>query len=461
MARTANKGIEGDHVGRFQQGRRQRPDIDFPLPIVENPLYLVLFPSNMAERPVKYRAKAAKAGPSPTPALADRDGLDDRIIGAEGGLKPVMSRVAQVARSSAPVLILGETGSGKEVVARAIHTQSDRSDGPFIRVNCGALPAELVDSELFGHERGSFTGAMASRRGWFEQAHQGTLLLDEIGELSLAAQVRLLRILQDGVLQRVGAEKTIRVDVRLVAATHRDLADMVKRGRFREDLWYRIAVFPILLPPLRDHREDIPAMAEHFARRAAARFGLPFRAPAAGDVALLTAYSWPGNVRELAAVIDRAVLIGEGRRLDVARALGAAAHAGGVPAAAALQPAPGPDADRSTAGALAAPRAPAAALAATALRVEASPPGDALLDAASIEPLEIAIRRHIERALAACHGRVDGRYGAARLLEVNPQTLRAKMRKLGIDWASYRSSSSEMVDGEMAGDDEPAERRGR
>ncbi len=356
-----------------------------------------------------------------------------------------MARVAQVARSSAPVLILGETGSGKEVIARAIHTQSDRSLGPFIRVNCGALPAELVDSELFGHERGSFTGAMAARRGWFEQAHTGTLLLDEIGELSLAAQVRLLRILQDGVLQRVGAEKTIRVDVRLVAATHRDLADLVKRGRVREDLWYRIAVFPILLPPLRDHREDIGAMAEHFARRAAARFGLRPCAPSPADVALLTAYTWPGNVRELAAVIDRAVLIGEGRRLDVARALGAATHVaaahGAASHGAATRAATHPRAPGSPVSARPVDPLSAAPLGALDLTPDASPPGaaDGPLDPGSIETLEVAIRRHIERALAACHGRVDGRYGAARLLEINPQTLRAKMRKLGIHWASYRS----------------------
>jgi transcriptional regulator with GAF, ATPase, and Fis domain len=358
----------------------------------------------MTEKIAKYHVKSAKTGASPL--LADRDGLDDRIIGAEGGLRPVMERVAQVARSTAPVLILGETGSGKEVVARAIHTQSARARGPFIRVNCGALPGELVDSELFGHERGSFTGAMAARRGWFEQAHLGTLLLDEIGELSLAAQVRLLRILQDGILQRVGGEKSIRVDVRLVAATHRDLADMVRRGRFREDLWYRIAVFPILLPPLREHDEDIPAMAEHFARQAAARFGVAFRPPSARDLSLLTGYGWPGNVRELAAVIDRAVLLGEGRRLEIERALGVGTEIHGPP------------------GQIAAP-----------------------LPAASgrdrIEPLDVAIRRHIERALAACHGRVDGPHGAARLLRINPQTLRARMRKLEIDVARFRAHGDE------------------
>jgi hydrogenase-4 transcriptional activator len=345
--------------------------------------------------------------PAAPPALADRDGLDDRVIGADHGLRQVMQRVAQVARSTAPVLILGETGSGKEVIGRAIHAQSSRPLGPFIRVNCGALPTELIDSELFGHERGSFTGASATRRGWFEQAHGGTLLLDEIGELSLAAQVRLLRVLQDGVLQRVGGEKSLSVDVRVVAATNRDLADMVRRGRFRQDLWYRLAVFPIALPPVREHPEDIRAMAEHFARRAAARFGVPFRMPSEKDIALLEAYPWPGNVRELAAVMDRAVLLGEGVRLEVARALGGPSPS--MPSLAA--PAPNP---------------PAAA------------PAQAATGPHEIEPLDVVVRAHIERALAATLGRVDGPFGAARLLRINPHTLRARMRKLGVDWRRFR-----------------------
>ena len=330
-----------------------------------------------------------------------------------------MERVAQVARSTAPVLILGETGSGKEVIARAIHLQSPRADGPFIRVNCGAVAPELIDSELFGHERGSFTGAMASRRGWFEQAHGGTLFLDEIGELSLAAQVRLLRVLQDGILQRVGGENSLQVDVRVVAATHRDLHEMVRAGRFREDLWYRLAVFPIALPPLREHREDIPAMAAHFARRASARFGVAARPPSERDLALLRSYEWPGNVRELAAVIDRAVLLGEGGQLDVERALGLTvvpAAAGGPAAAAAVAPA----ADWGGGGA---------------------PAGEWRRPVpADVEPLEVMIRRHIERALAATSGRIEGPHGAARILGINPHTLRARMRKLGIEWSRFRLS---------------------
>ena len=203
-----------------------------------------------------------------------RKTLSDTIVGVDSGLRAVMERVELVARSDAPVLIFGETGTGKELVARAIHNRSARHNGPFDRVNCGAIPAELIDSQLFGHERGAFTGAVEARRGWFERADGGTLFLDEIGDLPPAAQVRMLRILQDGWMERVGGEKPINVDVRIVAATHRDLAAMVADGRFREDLWYRIAVFPIVLPTLRERREDIARLAAHFAQRAAIRFGL-------------------------------------------------------------------------------------------------------------------------------------------------------------------------------------------
>ena len=185
-----------------------------------------------------------------------------------------MERVDLVAQSDVPVLILGETGSGKEVVARAIHKGSRRQPGPFLRVNCGAIPPELIDSELFGHERGSFTGAVATRKGWFERADGGTLFLDEVGELPPAAQVRLLRILQDGSFERVGGQRPLHVDVRIVAATHRDLHAMVADGRFREDLWYRIAVFLVRIPPLRERIEDIPALAAAFrpASRSAAGY---------------------------------------------------------------------------------------------------------------------------------------------------------------------------------------------
>src|SRR4029453_8506677 len=200
-------------------------------------------------------------------------------------------------------------GTGKEVVSRAIHTRSTRGAAPFIRVNCGAIPSELVDSQLFGHERGSFTGAADTRKGWFERADGGTLFLDEIGELPLPAQVRLLRVLQDGFIERVGGQQPLKVDVRIVAATHRDLAAMVKNATFREDLWYRINVFPILLPRLAERIEDIPALARHLAQRAANRFGLPFVEPTTADLHALLNYSWPGNIRELGAVMHRAAIL--------------------------------------------------------------------------------------------------------------------------------------------------------
>jgi len=332
-----------------------------------------------------------------------RTELADTIVGATGRLRPVMERVELVSRSDVPVLLLGETGSGKEVIARAIHARSARAAGPFIRVNCGAIPPDLIDSELFGHEKGSFTGAIGTRRGWFERADGGSLFLDEIGELPLAAQVRLLRVVQEGVFERVGGEHTITVDVRIVAATHQDLATMVQDGSFREDLWYRIAVFPIMLPPLREHPEDLAALAEHLAHRAAVRFGFALQLPSPQDITLLTNYAWPGNVRELAAVIDRAAILGAGKSLEIAKALGVMTHG------------------RLT------PQTPG--------RVPAAP----LPVATTPMPLEAAMKQHIEAALAVTGGRVEGPYGAARLLDINPHTLRGKMRKLEIAWSKFRT----------------------
>jgi len=255
------------------------------------------------------------------------------------------------------------------------------------------------------------------RQGWFERADGGTLFLDEIGELPLAAQVRLLRVLQDGFIERVGGEQPIRVDVRIVAATHRDLAAMVKSGAFREDLWYRVNVFPILLPRLRERIGDIPALARHFAERAANRFGLPLVEPTSSDLHLLLSYSWPGNIRELAAVVDRAAILGNGERLDVAAALGVV-HGS-------AQPVPPPAAGPTLYGVIPEPSHHARPL-------DAVPAGQALTS------LDGAMKAHIERALVATRGRVEGRGGAAALLGINPHTLRARMRKLKIDWARYR-----------------------
>ncbi|MCW5757916.1 MAG: sigma-54-dependent Fis family transcriptional regulator [Phycisphaeraceae bacterium] len=321
-----------------------------------------------------------------------RQSLAEPIIGVQSGLRPIMDRVAMVAPQDLPVLILGETGSGKEVIARAIHEQSDRHDGPFLRVNCGALPPELIDSHLFGHEKGAFSGAIEQRRGWFERADGGTLFLDEVGELPPAAQVRMLRVVQEGLLERVGGQQSVRVDCRIVAATHRDLAAMVRDRTFREDLWYRLAVFPLLLPPLRDRLEDLPELVAHLAERAATRFGLPPFEIRTEDLDTLAAYPWPGNIRELAAVIDRAALLGSGHRLAIGAAMGLQAS-----------PDPGPAPAATGAGA---PHA--------------------------IAPLREVIRAAIMAALAECRGRIDGPGGAAALLDINPSTLRSKMRKLGI-----------------------------
>jgi len=346
-----------------------------------------------------------------------RQTLSEDVVGGQTGLKHVMERVELVATSDVPVLILGDTGTGKEVVSRAIHARSRQAGGPFIRVNCGAIPPELIDSQLFGHEKGSFTGASEQHHGWFERANGGTLFLDEIGELPLPAQVRLLRVLQDHQIERVGGKSPIHVEVRIVAATHRDLAQMVKDRTFREDLWYRINIFPILLPTLRERIEDIPALVRHFAHKAATRFGLPAAEPTAADLAALSDYHWPGNIRELGAVIDRAVILGKGRRLDVTTALGFS------------RPIP-PPTDRAGATMYEvipeSPDPPSPA-----------PAADSILPN-TILPLNAAMRQHIERALLATRGRVEGKRGAAAILQINPHTLRARMRKLGIDAGRFR-----------------------
>ncbi len=333
-----------------------------------------------------------------------RSQLVDAVVGDDGGLSAVMERVEMVATSDLPVLILGETGSGKEVIARAVHTRSRRAEGPFTRVNCGAIPGELVDSELFGHEKGSFTGAAARKRGWFERSDRGTLLLDEVADLPKAAQVRLLRVLQDGIITRVGGETTITVDVRVIAATNADLPGMVQRGEFRADLWYRLAVFPLVLPPLRERPQDIPALVEMLVQRASRHFGMRPQAATPADLALLASYDWPGNVRELGSVIDRAVILGGGRRLEVAKALGYSQGSldGGAPAA------PGQFGQATS------------------------------TTDQPLVPLDEAIARHIRTALAASQGRIEGPHGAARVLKINPHTLRARMRKLGIDWGAFR-----------------------
>ncbi len=310
------------------------------------------------------------------------------IIGANFGLKGVMELVRQVAPLSTPVLLLGETGVGKEVIATAIHNSSPRRDGPLVKVNCGAIPENLMDSELFGHEKGAFTGAVTQKRGRFERSHGGTIFLDEIGELSAEAQVRLLRVLQEKEIERVGGSDPIKVDIRVIAATHRNLEAMLAEGRFREDLYFRLRVFPIVIPPLRDRLVDIPALMQHFIRKKAREMGLahiPTLYP--GVIDRLIHYHWPGNVRELQNVVERALILSKGGPL-VFEDLQASTRDG-------------------------------------------SPVRDAIPDDGSLK-LDRVVSRHIQRVLEMTDGKVHGDRGVARLLDVNPSTLRKKMRKLGI-----------------------------
>jgi len=390
-------------------GTRLLPKHEAMIRLLQEPLGIAL-DNDRRLHELQMLREAAEADRRSLLTRLGRIEIADTVVGSESGLRHVLQRVRQTAQSEVPVLILGETGTGKELIAREIHNSSARQHGPFIRVNCGAIPSELIDSQLFGHEKGSFTGAVESRQGWFERASGGTLFLDEIGELPLNAQVRFLRVLQDGFVERVGGHQPIQVDVRVVAATHRDLAAMVVEGQFREDLWYRIAVLPVLIPPLRDRKEDIPALVEHMLDKAATRFGLTRVAATEDDIRLMHNYDWPGNIRELGAVIDRAALLGEGHTLDVAVALGTAQ--------------------------------PARRKLATAPAFSVSGVAPVTSHSSTFASLDDAIRSHIESALGAAYGRIEGPRGAAALLQVNPHTLRAKMRKLRIDWGAYRVGHS-------------------
>ena len=232
----------------------------------------------------------------------------DQIIGNSPALEFVLSEVERVAPTDSTVLVLGETGTGKELIARAVHNLSARCGRPFIKLNCAAIPFELLESELFGHEKGAFTGAFAQKIGRFEMADTGTLFLDEIGDMPLALQPKLLRVLQEQEFERVGSGRTHRINVRVVAATHRDLTEMVARKEFRSDLYYRLNVFPVALPPLRERREDIPQLASHFVEICARRMGKQIDHIPQDMLTAFTAYSWPGNVRELQNLVERAVI---------------------------------------------------------------------------------------------------------------------------------------------------------
>ena len=307
----------------------------------------------------------------------------EEISGTSPGLQNALEQVKRVASTDATALILGETGTGKELICRAIHGLSDRRQRPLVKLNCAAIPSGLIESELFGHEKGAFTGAVSQKRGRFELAHEGTIFLDEIGDIPLETQPKLLRLLQEQEFERVGSTDTIVVDVRVIAATHRDLESMVREGEFREDLFYRLNVFPIALPPLRERRGDIPVLARYFAHRKCARHGRPPCDLTEAALERLAAYPWPGNVRELENIIERGVILCDGDTLDYQHVL--------------------VDADDHVA---------------------------ATVDA--VRPLREVERDHISAALRASGGKVSGRGGAAELLGLKPSTLESRMKKLDI-----------------------------
>jgi DNA-binding NtrC family response regulator len=245
------------------------------------------------------------------------------IVWSGEAMRRVMAQIERVAASETRVCILGETGTGKELIARTLHERSPRHAGPFVTLNCAAVPAELIESELFGHEKGAFTGAGARHTGKFEQAQRGTLFLDEIGDMPLPMQAKLLRVLEEGEIERVGGDRPIAVDVRIVVATHRNLEELIRQGKFREDLYHRVYVFPLFLPPLRDRQEDIPALVDHFARQVAAQNGWKPTAFASEAIDELKRYTWRGNVRELRNMVERLLLLATGDSVDVTTVLAA------------------------------------------------------------------------------------------------------------------------------------------
>jgi len=305
------------------------------------------------------------------------------IIGNSAILRQAIARIERVADTESTILITGETGVGKELFARAAHVSSRRSGGPFIKVNCAALPEHLIESELFGHEKGAFTGATAQRVGRFELADGGTLFLDEVGELPVELQAKLLRVLQEGELERVGGNRTLKVNVRLIAATNRDLLREVKEGRFRDDLFYRLNVFPVEVPPLRERREDIPALVAHFVEKYAARIGRTIDHIPQTSQDSLARYDWPGNVRELENIIERGVILARDGEIRIDEAL------------------------------------------------EMHPPAD-VSEEVGLGTLREVERDHVLAVLDVTGWRIEGTKGAAAILDLHPNTLRSRMTKLGI-----------------------------
>jgi formate hydrogenlyase transcriptional activator len=310
------------------------------------------------------------------------EGRFGEIVGTAESMQRVFRDIEMVAATDSTVLVLGETGTGKELIARAIHTRSRRRDAAMVKVNCGAIPGGLAESELFGHEKGAFTGAVQRKAGRFALANHGTIFLDEVGELPLDIQVKLLRVLQEREVEPVGATRALAVNVRVIAATNRDLNEAVRRGAFREDLFYRLNIFPIHLPPLRERQSDVPPLATHFVEDFARRMGKPVRQISVDAMRQLTSYPWPGNVRELANVLERAVILCDGPTV-------LEQHLG------------------------------------TLMRQSTAP--------SSFLTLQDVERQHILRALERTRGVLAGPNGAARLLGMRRSTVWSRMKKLGIE----------------------------
>ncbi|MFH2065188.1 MAG: sigma 54-interacting transcriptional regulator [Pseudomonadota bacterium] len=384
------EGNQPGYIGLMADGANQFTDEHVRLlRLIREPLTIAM--SNAMEHQEVIRLKQMLADDNRYLLDELRSISGDEIIGADFGLSMVMRMVEQVASLDSPVLLLGETGTGKEVIANAIHNSSPRRDGPFIKVNCGAIPETLLDSELFGHEKGAFTGAIGQKRGRFERADKGTIFLDEIGELPPQAQVRLLHVLQKKEIERLGGTSSISVDIRIISATHRNLQEMVGSGQFREDLWFRLNVFPIMIPPLRQRKGDIPSLVHHFILRKSIELKLREKPKLASDaVDRLTVYDWPGNVRELENTIERALI----------------QHRAGVP------------------------------LSFEAL-LPLSSPGSVLQNQSRDEPfasLDEINAQYIRQALEKAGGKIHGPGGAAQILGINPSTLRKRMNKLAIPY---------------------------
>jgi transcriptional regulator with GAF, ATPase, and Fis domain len=328
------------------------------------------------------------------------------IVGNSSSLLDVLRQIDQVAPTDATVLICGETGTGKELIARAIHDRSPRREHPLVKVNCGAISAGLVESELFGHVKGAFTGAIANREGRFALADGGTIFLDEVGELALDTQVKLLRVLQEQEFEPIGSAKTEKVNVRVIAATNRDLNAMVRDGKFRSDLFYRLNVVPVTMPSLRERTNDIPLLTMFFLEKFARKLGKPMTHVAEETMARLCAYAWPGNIRELQNVIERAAVLSAGPFLTVEKA--------------AL---PGLTNQPKLAHAW----SPESAMIDATARPFPSPVADS--NGGSLEDVE---RQHIVAVLKQTNWRIEGAQGAAKILDLQPSTLRSRMQKLSI-----------------------------